>query len=168
MNCKYYRQYYRALGERYGKFRGKGQITISEDAMELEGKRVYSLISRILIAVAILIITEIITAALGGEFLQHSAAASVLTVFCVEDIFLRKQGIRVQWNHIDRYVIDEKKKIVSFTFFGKSFLNPIALGGEVFDVLAKTLRTNIPENEYVIEKLFSLTGKPLRKIDRSD
>lgn len=54
------------------------------------------------------------------------------------------------------------------TFFGESFLNPISLGGDSSKKLVEEFRLKIPENEYVIPNFISLTGHPLRKIDRSD
>ena len=168
MKCKYYRKYYKALGERYGKFRGNGQITIYDDYIELHGKRVFSLIIRICIVFAILVITEIVTAALDGEFLRYSGATAVISVFLIDDFLLKTESLKVELKLIDKYVIDEKKKIIGFTFFGKSIFNPIALGGDPFNFLAKALRTKIPENEYVIEKYFSFSVQPKKKIDRFD
>lgn len=168
MNCKFYKKYYRPLGERYGKFCGNGRIMITEDGIEIVGKRVLSLFVRILIILAILVIAETLTALFRAQSFRYCAAATILAVFCIENWFLKSEKLDIQWAQIDKFVIHEKKEIISFTFLGQSILNPITLGGDCFGKLSILFRSKLPENEYLIPKFLSLTGQPQRKIDHLD
>lgn len=141
---------------------------ITEDGIKIAGKRVLSLFVRTLIILTILIITETFTAMFREQFFRYGTAATILAVFCTENWFLKSDKLDIQWAQIDKFVIDEKKQIISFTFLGKSIFNPIALGGDCYGKLAGLFRFKLLENEYVIPKFLSLAGQPQRKIDKLD
>ena len=158
MECEFYDKYYNTFGQRNGKFRGKGQIKILDHAIELYGKRVYPLAVRICLGLAIIAITEIVAAILEGSFeidddiLMFSA---LIAVYATEAIILKSEYLKIDWNLINKYVIDEKKKMIGFTFSGESALNPIVLGGKSFETLSEVFRKKMPKNEHEIERYFS-------------
>jgi hypothetical protein len=140
--CSFRRKYFYSMGESNGKFRGKGTITINDESIRLQGKRVYPLPYRLFLILLIAIAPSIIFRTYPF-FLLLLLISSVL----VEYFLLKEENVTLTWEEIKTYEIAAKGKTIAFSVGGNSALSPVVFQSQEFESIASAFREKVPEHE---------------------
>ena len=132
----------------YGKFRGRGQVSIGESKICIQGKRVYSMGTQLLfgllsyiglVFVATLILNAIYPDALSG---QTGLGILILIVCYVAPNYwiLKKEDLTLPLSAISGLAEDGKRNIIAIAFAEPSSCSPIVIKTEHWDAVLQLLK----------------------------
>ncbi len=142
-DVKFVLKYMYSMGQKYGKFRGKGNIVFTGDAIHITGKRIYD--NMILLGTWILIVALLFV--LIGKVNILFWFVVLITYYLLQYVLLKKEDFTLTWSQINKYEVDAKKNLISFSIEHKPEYSPIIFRTEQFDQIADLFREKIRDRE---------------------
>ncbi len=145
--CNFERKAYSSMSVyKYGKFRDSGKIHIDKDTIKIDGNRVYAFSFRIFIASLLVLLPLVFIHKLNYIFFL------VIVIFVIylllsEELFMKKEIIKINWDQIEKYELDYKNKRIAFSIMDNPSYSPIVFSSSRFDKFASSFRQNIPDRE---------------------
>jgi hypothetical protein len=131
----------KALGvKEYGRYRGRGRLTIHEEGIEIEGRHVMSIGARWGIGVLLVFASAIAT--MGAVILGF-----IPVYLLVEYAILKREDLSVSWAEVRRYAFDPSQKLVSLDFVGPEWTSPSVMRTQDLASVAQALREKAPEKD---------------------
>ena len=140
---KFIRKYVYSMGEKYSKFRGKGKISFGNECIIVTGKRIY----KPMILRAVIVIFIAISFVLIFKVSQLFWFFVLIFYYLIQYVFLKKENLSLQWAQIDKYEIDIKKKIISFSIENNPACSPVVFITEQFEQIADKFREKMKDRE---------------------
>ena len=131
------------MGEKYSKFRGKGRIAFADESITVTGKRIYDkmILRGALILSATLLLVLIIKVNILFWFVV------LISYYLLQYVLLKKEELTLTWSQINKYEVDAKKKLISFSIENKPECSPIIFRTEQFDQITDIFREKIRDRE---------------------
>lgn len=173
----------KALGmNEYGRYRGRGKLTIDDEGIKIEGRHVKSLRARWGIGILLVIASGVLT---GGAIILGFIPVFLL----MEYVILSRENLSIPWSKVRKYAFDPYRQLAAIAFDGSEWTSPAVINTSDIALIVQAFREKAPEKEatsnqpeYQLSTLavFSLVlfpipiiGLPMavaamRKISRSD
>jgi len=131
------------MGEKYSKFRGKGRIAFADESITVTGKRIYDkmILRGALILSATLLLVLIIKVNILFWFVV------LISYYLLQYVLLKKEELTLTWSQINKYEVDAKKKLISFSIENKPECSPIIFRTDQFDQITDIFREKIRDRE---------------------
>jgi len=129
------------MGEKYSKFRGQGVMSFDSDSIVVDGKRMYQ---PMLLRAAIILFSALPIVLL---FKLASLFPFVLLIsyYLLQFVILKKERLTLTWSQINRYEVDDQRKIIAFLIENNSKCSPVAFTAENFTEIANMFREKIQD-----------------------
>lgn len=139
---------------RYGKFRGRGQISIDESGLRIQGNRVYSFwmqaLTGLLLFLGQVFLMIIFMRATGSD--AYSGQTGLGCLFLAVSYFapsywiVRKENLAVPFSTISALAEDETKNLVSIAFTGYASCSPVVMTIEHREEALQLLKRGMPNS----------------------
>ena len=146
-DVKFIRKYFYSMGEKYSKFRGKGRIAFADESITVTGKRIYHrmILRGVLILSAALLLGLMFQLIFKvGMYLWFGV---LISYYLMQYVLLKKEEFTLTWSQINKYEIDAKNKLISFSIESKPACSPIIFRTEQFDQITDIFREKIRDRE---------------------
>jgi hypothetical protein len=140
--CRFKRRAYSSMSViSYSKFRHNGTIGVDDAGLQLQGKRVYTLLVRLIIyAVSYIVPVLMIDSILA-------IVPLCISMYLMEEVILSNEELRLPWNQIKKYEVDGKRDLIALSIENKRSLSPIVFSSPKFKEITTVLRNKIGERE---------------------
>ncbi|MBN1473033.1 MAG: hypothetical protein JW914_00315 [Syntrophaceae bacterium] len=162
--CTFKNRHYFVLGDSYGKFRGKGNLIISDKEIIVSGKRLYSVAIRFVIHLIIITLLVLYFALFTVEGLTIKTLRDISFIYLFllgmilsaiyNFLLLKQETLILNWDQIFKYKIDEKKNTIGFMLEKNSAVSPIVLQSDEFTNIVTAFRDKIPARESTAKGVF--------------
>jgi hypothetical protein len=142
-DCIFKRKYMYSMGEKYSKFRRKGTVSINDDKIIIKGKRG---IHPAMLRGWVILCVSITPALLFGNHLLFWMLV-LISYYLFQYVFLKEESLSVAWNHVIKYEIDTKKRLIALAIDNNPSCSPIVFKSNKFEEIAAIFREHMQERE---------------------
>ncbi|MDM7988105.1 MAG: hypothetical protein QUS13_12285 [Smithella sp.] len=135
------------MGEKYSKFRGRGRIVFASDYITVTGKRIYD---KMILRGALIFSAALLLGLMFQLIFKVGMYLWVGVLICyyiMQYVLLKKEELSLTWPQINKYEVDAKNKLISFSIENKPECSPIIFRTEQFDQIADMFREKIKDRE---------------------
>jgi len=131
-DCIFKRKYMYSMGERYSKFRGKGNVSIDKDRIIIKGKRVYH--PAMLRGWLILCVSITPAILLRNHLLFWSLV--LISYYLFQYAVLKSENLSLTWAEVIKYEINNQKRLIAFAIENHPSCSPIVFSSPKYDEIA--------------------------------
>lgn len=137
---------FKALGA-YGRYRGEGRLSVSDEGLTIAGRHVYSMGSRWAMALGLVVASVILSLTMSAGSAWVAPGLIPLYLF-VEYVWLKREELQIPWTDVKRFTTDPAGELLAIEFEGPGWTSPVVLKTGRWRELAGWLRQRVPRGEH--------------------